>query len=78
MWETFLRQLGFKQFRVRYHGEIARMELDTEGLRNLLEHPSLRMEITKRLKEFGFTYVTLDLEGYRTGSMNEPLLKSIY
>ncbi len=78
MCETFLRQLGFKQFRVRYHGEIARMELDTEGLRNLLEHPSLRMEITKRLKEFGFTYVTLDLEGYRTGSMNEPLLKSIY
>lgn len=77
MCETLLRQIGFKQFRVRYHGEIARIELDREGLANLLEDTYLRMEIIKRFKQFGFTYVTLDLEGYRTGSMNESLKEII-
>lgn len=72
--ETFLRQLGFNQFRVRYHGEIARIELDGEGLARLLNNITLRADITKRFKEFGFSYVTLDLEGYRTGSMNEVLV----
>lgn len=79
MCETFLRQLGFNQFRVRYHGEgeIARIELDGDGLARLLNDTNVRTDITKKFKEFGFTYVTLDLEGYRTGSMNEVLLKIV-
>lgn len=72
--EAYLRQLGFKQFRVRYHGEVARIEVDTEGLERFLGDPDLRKEIAKRFKEFGFAYVTLDLEGYRTGSMNEVII----
>lgn len=76
MCESYLRELGFKQFRVRYHGEIARIEVDMVALETLLGDPLLRERITKKFKEFGFVYVTLDLEGYRTGSMNEilPLL----
>lgn len=73
MCEAYLRQLGFKQFRVRYHGEVARIEADMEGVGVFLGDPVLRREITGKFKEFGFTYVTLDLEGYRTGSMNEVL-----
>lgn len=69
--ESYLRRLGFKQFRVRYHGEIARIEVDAKDLQTLLKNPALRKEIVERFKEFGFTYVALDLEGYRTGSMNE-------
>ncbi len=73
MCETYLRQLGFKQFRVRYHGEVARIEVSVDDLKQFLEDPPLREKIVKRFKEFGFTYVTLDLGGYRTGSMNEGL-----
>ena len=75
MCETYLRALGFKQFRVRYHEEVARIELDAEGLAIISGDSLLRNNIAKKFKEFGFTYVTLDLEGYRTGSMNEPLRK---
>ena len=82
MCETYLRALGFKQFRVRYHEEVARIEVDTEGLAIILRDTLLRNNIAKKFKEFGFTYVTIDLEGYRTGSMNKllsplntPLLK---
>ena len=73
--ESYLRTLGFKQFRVRYHGEIARIEVDMKDLEVLLEDPRLRNKIAKKFKEFGFVYVTLDLEGYRTGSMNETLIR---
>lgn len=73
MCEAYLRRLGIKQFRVRYHGEIARIEVGTEAIDTILQDPLLRREIAKKFKEFGFTYVTLDLEGYRTGSMNESL-----
>ncbi len=76
MCEAYLRQLGFKQLRVRYHGEVARIELEADSLMSLLEDPVLRMQITKKFKEFGFIYVTLDLEGYRTGSMNELLVRN--
>ncbi|MCC6543210.1 MAG: ATP-dependent sacrificial sulfur transferase LarE [Nitrospirae bacterium] len=76
MCETFLRQLGFKQFRVRYHGEVARVELSVYELNQFMEDLSLRDKIVKKFKEFGFTYVTLDLEGYRTGSMNEGIRTS--
>lgn len=76
MCETYLRQLGFKQFRVRYHGEVARIEVSVDELKRFMEDPSLREMIVKKFKEFGFTYVTMDLEGYRTGSMNEVLIRT--
>jgi len=72
--EDYLRRIGFKQFRVRYHGEVARIEVDGEGLEQLLGDTDLRKKIAKRFKEFGFAYITLDLEGYRTGSMNEVIV----
>lgn len=70
--EQLLWELGFKQFRVRVHGNLARIEVLPEQLGQALEEPK-RSEIHKKLHEFGFAYVTLDLLGYRTGSMNETL-----
>jgi pyridinium-3,5-biscarboxylic acid mononucleotide sulfurtransferase len=72
--EDFLESLGFGQVRVRYHGDIARIEVDPQEFSSIVGH---RDTIVDRLKGIGFTYVTLDLSGYRTGSMNERLdLKS--
>ncbi len=70
--EDVLRDLGFSQVRVRHHGEIARVEVKTEELRKAMTREA-RAQIVRRLKKLGYTYVTLDLEGYRTGSLNEPL-----
>lgn len=70
--EDFLRGLGFGQFRVRHHGDIARIELTPDEFSTALEK---RNEIVSKLKGIGYTYVTLDLQGYRTGSMNEVLNK---
>jgi uncharacterized protein len=70
--EDFLRDTGFSQLRVRFHGETARIELSAEDFPRLLDE-ALRKEIVNAFKAFGFTYVCLDLEGYRTGSMNETL-----
>ncbi len=70
--EEYLHQLGFSQVRVRFHNEIARIELTPEEICHLMEN-SLREKIARRFVELGFTYVTVDLEGYRTGSMNEAL-----
>jgi uncharacterized protein len=70
--EQFLLDLGFRQVRVRHHGEIARIEVapsEREAFFNL----ELMDKVADKLKEFGFKYVTLDLFGYRTGSMNEVL-----
>ena len=72
--EEFLRSLGFIQLRVRYHGDTARIEVEQEAIATLLD-PETRDKVTTRFKELGFTYVTVDLEGYRTGSMNEPSAK---
>ena len=66
--ENYLRQLGFKQFRVRAHEAIARVEVLTSELEKAIK---LRNLITTKLKQLGFIYVTLDLCGYRTGSMHE-------
>lgn len=66
--ESFMRRLGFIQVRVRMHGDIARIELPKKDLGRGLRR---REAITKKLKQLGFTYVSLDLEGYRTGSMHE-------
>ena len=66
--EAFLRKLGFRQVRVRLHENIARLEFAPKDFGRAIR---LRGMITKRLKSLGFIYVTLDLEGYRTGSMHE-------
>lgn len=68
--EDFLRSLGFKQFRLRHHGEIARIEISREQFPLMMEKA---VEVAGELKAAGFTYVALDLEGYRMGSMNEGL-----
>jgi uncharacterized protein len=70
--EAFLRQLGFLQVRVRDHGDTARIEVLPDDRKVLIED-SLVAEIVQKLKSLGYRYVTLDLEGYRTGSLNEVL-----
>lgn len=70
--EAHLHTLNFKQCRVRHHDSIARIEVDQEDLERFFD-PTVRERINKRFKKLGFTYITLDLEGYRSGSMNEPL-----
>lgn len=72
--EQLLWELGFKQFRVRVHGNLARIELLPEQLPLALEEPA-RSKINSQLRAYGFAYVALDLRGYRTGSMNETLTK---
>ncbi len=70
--EEYLLGLGFRQVRVRHHGGIARIEVGA-GEREKLFHSDTMDGIDKALKEIGYAYVTLDLKGYRTGSMNEVL-----
>lgn len=70
--EKLLYQLGFHQFRVRIHGTLARIELLPEEQKRILQ-PEIQKQLTEKLYSFGFSYVTLDLQGYRTGSMNETL-----
>ncbi|MDO4633880.1 MAG: ATP-dependent sacrificial sulfur transferase LarE [Eubacteriales bacterium] len=70
--EQLLVDLGFHQLRVRIHGTIARIEIMPEEF-PLLMREDVRKTVYDRLKEFGFSYVTMDLMGYRTGSMNETL-----
>jgi len=72
--ESFLRGLNFRQVRVRHHDQIARIELEKDDIRTLISK-GLMDKVVKKFKELGFLYVTLDLEGYRMGSMNEPLKK---
>jgi uncharacterized protein len=71
--ERILRDAGFKRYRVRFHDDrTARIEVSPQEIPWLLDAP-VRERIVGQLKELGFTYVTLDLQGYRTGSMNEVL-----
>jgi pyridinium-3,5-biscarboxylic acid mononucleotide sulfurtransferase len=70
--EDALRELGFQQVRVRHHGDLARVELATDELDAALDRGRLR-EISRRLHELGFRWVSLDVDGYRTGSLNEVL-----
>lgn len=71
--ETFLRDLGFRQFRVRLHDErTARIEVGQQEIKHLMDD-DLRTRIVLQMKQLGFTYVMLDLQGYRTGSMNDVL-----
>ncbi len=68
--EEFLRERGFRQVRVRHHGEIARLEVGPEEMERAF---ALRAEISAELKEAGFLYVALDLSGYESGSLNAAL-----
>lgn len=70
--EQVLRDMGFRTLRIRHHDTIARIEVPREEFDKVLSHAD---QITAALKAEGFTYVTLDLEGYRSGSMNEILRK---
>lgn len=70
--ETILRDFGFRIFRVRYHGELVRLEFDSAELPKAL-NMTMSNILVKRFKALGFKYVTLDLEGYRSGSLNEVL-----
>lgn len=70
--ESFLRKLGFSQVRVRVHKNIARIEVSKNEIIMLLDEKK-RKSITNELKKLGYTYITLDLEGYRSGSMDEVL-----
>ena len=74
--EDALRGLGFRQFRVRHHGDIVRIEIAREELPHALD-PEMAGEFTRIFKTLGFKFVTLDLEGFRSGSMNSllPLTK---
>lgn len=70
--EQLLLDMGFHQVRVRIHGMMARIEIDPSEFAMLMEENN-RVKITSEFKKYGFTYVSLDLMGYRTGSMNEVL-----
>jgi uncharacterized protein len=72
--EKFLHDLGFRQLRVRHHDKIARIEVERSDLPRLIEEEMSRT-VTDGLRKIGYTYVTVDLLGYRTGSMNEVFLK---
>jgi uncharacterized protein len=70
--EDFLLKQGFKQVRVRHYQNLARIEIQKEEMERLMD-PDLRERVVSHLKKIGYTYVTLDLQGFRSGSMNEVL-----
>jgi len=70
--EEEIKALGFRQFRVRFHGELVRIEISRDEMPRALD-PAMAARFTAIFKQLGFKYVTLDLEGYRQGSMNEVL-----
>ena len=72
--EAILRELGFRQFRVRYHQELARIEIATEEMPRALS-VEMAQALSSRFRNLGFAYVSLDLEGYRQGSLNAALKK---
>jgi uncharacterized protein len=73
--EDFLRELGFVEFRVRHHDTIARIEVRPDELNKLISNP-IRKKIIDKLKSMGFKFVTVDLQGFRSGSLNETLTES--
>jgi len=70
--ERVLRRLGFGECRVRYHDTIARIEVPADAIGRLVQ-PDVRAELVRELKALGFLYVTVDLQGFRSGSLNEGL-----
>jgi uncharacterized protein len=74
--ERGLRQAGFRQLRVRHHGDVARIEVPVEDLASLIDEQT-RNTIVKKIREAGYLYVTIDLAGFRSGSMNEAIGVSV-
>ena len=72
--EEFLSKNGFKQFRVRHHGSVARIEVESSAIDRLFDK-GIRKSILERFREIGFDHIAIDLEGYVTGSMNRGLEK---
>ncbi|MFC1891781.1 ATP-dependent sacrificial sulfur transferase LarE, partial [Thermodesulfobacteriota bacterium] len=72
--EEFLSKNGFKQFRVRHHGSVARIEVESSAIDRLFDK-GIRKGILERFREIGFDHIAVDLEGYVTGSMNRELEK---
>ncbi|MDP3062468.1 MAG: TIGR00268 family protein, partial [Chloroflexota bacterium] len=72
--EEFLFGLGLRQVRVRHHDTVARIEVEAEEMGRLVERAA---DVVKHLKSLGYQYVTMDLQGYRTGSMNEALVARV-
>ena len=71
--ETLLHAMGFRVARVRYHGDVARLEVETSELPRLLED-STREIIDREFKKIGFRFVAVDLKGFRSGSLNEGIV----
>jgi len=71
--ELLLKKLGLRQVRVRHHGQMARLEVEPVDFEKLLAH---RLELVEQLTALGYTYVTLDLAGFRSGSLNEALTRN--
>jgi len=74
--EQYLRNLGIHECRLRHHGNIARIEVNGEGM-SLLLNSQARQDLVKQIKALGYTYVTIDLGGYRSGSLNEGLTRDV-
>lgn len=70
--EEYLKELGFTQVRVRHHGQIARIEVEPSEFQKIIDEKK-RKKMIQYFKELGYIYITLDLAGFRSGSMNEPL-----
>ncbi len=68
--ESFIEGLGFSPVRLRYHDKVARVELLEDDMKRLLSNRSIKEKIIDKLKNLGFVYVTIDIEGFRTGSLN--------
>jgi uncharacterized protein len=71
--ESALRRLGFRQLRVRHYGDLARLELPVDELSAVIAR---RGEIVEAVRSAGYRYVTLDLEGFRSGNLNQALLET--
>jgi uncharacterized protein len=72
--EQFLRSKGYKQLRVRHHDTIARIEVEDTELMSLMKEP-IKTEISQYFKSIGYSYITIDIDGFRSGSLNEILTK---
>ena len=70
--EEFLRSLGLRECRVRHHGRLARIEIPAEQIEEFTK-PEVRATIDAKLREIGYTWVAMDLRGFRSGAMNEAL-----
>ncbi|MCM8709810.1 ATP-dependent sacrificial sulfur transferase LarE [Clostridium sp. SYSU_GA19001] len=73
--EKYMMSVGFRAVRVRCHGDLARVEVDRQDRKRLFDEQLLD-NIYQKIKEFGFKYVTLDMQGYRVGSFNESIIKN--